>query len=356
MFKSNTTPFFKIDKISLIYLLIIIFIQIIKQDSILIENYYSTFFYKFSSEISLYIFGTFTFSLGDILYLTLPLLLWYILKKENTRRKNLKNIFQFIATLYILFNFQWGLNYYRIPLEEKLLIKKKYELNSLIKVTELFINNTNSIHKRISNSDTLPVILNHKINKELFLESIESIKRLKKENITNGYPFKISIKKSLFSTPLSYMGFNGYINPFTLEAQINTNTPELYLPTTISHEIAHQIGYSAEDEANFIGIMAAIKSKNIFISYSGNVQALRYFLNEIYKIDKTKFDLLIIKVNKGIIKNIKLADKQLKEYNNPLETYFKDFYGMFLKANNQKEGIKSYNMVVSLLVNYYSNQ
>ena len=102
--------------------------------------------------------------------------------------------------------------------------------------------------------------------------------------------------------------------------------------------------------------LVAIKSKNIFISYSGNVQALRYFLNEIYKIDKTKFDLLIIKVNKGIIKNIKLADKQLKEYNNPLETYFKDFYGMFLKANNQKEGIKSYNMVVSLLVNYYSNQ
>jgi len=29
---------------------------------------------------------------------------------------------------------------------------------------------------------------------------------------------------------------------------------------------------------------------------------------------------------------------------------------MFLKANDQKEGIKSYNMVVSLLVNYYSNQ
>jgi len=29
---------------------------------------------------------------------------------------------------------------------------------------------------------------------------------------------------------------------------------------------------------------------------------------------------------------------------------------MFLKANNQKQGIRSYNMVVKLLVNYYSNQ
>ena len=75
------------------------------------------------------------------------------------------------------------------------------------------------------------------------------------------------------------------------EAQINTNTPKLYLPTTICHEIAHQIGYSAEDEANFIGIMAAISSQNKFISYSGNIQALRYLLNEIYVIDKLKFKL-----------------------------------------------------------------
>ena len=50
------------------------------------------------------------------------------------------------------------------------------------------------------------------------------------------------------------------------------------------------------------------------------------------------------------------GESQLKKYKNPFEPYFKDFYGMFLKANNQKQGIRSYNMVVNLLVNYYSNQ
>jgi len=84
MLKLNTIPFFKTDKLSFFYLLIIIFLQIIKQDSILIENYYSTLFYKFSSQISLFIFGKLTFSLGDVLYLTLPLILWYILKKKKT--------------------------------------------------------------------------------------------------------------------------------------------------------------------------------------------------------------------------------------------------------------------------------
>ena len=355
MLKFNTIPFLKLDKISILYLFIIIFIQIIKQDSILIENYYSTLFYSFSSNISLFIFGWLPFSFGEILILTLPIILWCFLKKDNTRRKNLKIVFQFVALLYILFQFQWGLNYHRTPLDEKLSIKNKFELSSLIKTAKLFVEKTNNVHKKISKSDTLPVKLEYKINKKLFLESLESVKRLKENTNNNNRP-TISVKKSFFSTPLSYMGFSGYINPLTLEAQINTNTPKLYLPTTICHEIAHQIGYSAEDEANFIGIMAAISSQNKFISYSGNIQALRYLLNEIYVIDKLKFDALIIEINEGVIKDMEIADNQLKKFKNPFEPYFKGFYDMFLKANNQKQGIRSYNMVVKLLVNYYSNQ
>ena len=356
MFKYNTLLFFKKNSISFLCLFLIIFLQIIKKDSILIENYYSTSFYKINSQIPLYLFGKLPFSFGDILYLTIPIILWFIIKNNNTRRQNLKNIFHFIATLYIVFQFQWGLNYHRTNLKTKLSIEDEYGLSSLIKVTDLFITNTNNIHEKLSKSDTLPVLFDYKINKQIYLESIEAIKTLEKENITNDKAPIISVKKSLYSTPLSYMGFSGYINPFTLEAQINSNTPKIYLPTTICHEIAHQIGYSAENEANFIGIMAAIHSKNQFVSYSGNISALKYLLNELYKTDKLKFDELFIKVNRGIIKNINQANKQLEQYKNPLEPYFKDFYGLFLKANNQKQGIKSYNMVISLIINYYSSQ
>ena len=356
MFKSNTLPFFRANLISFLYIFIIIFLQIIKKDSILIENYYSTSFYKISSQIPLYLFGKLPFSFGDILYLTIPIIFWLILKRNNTRRKNLKNIFHFLAILYIIFQFQWGLNYHRTALNKKLSIENKYELSSLIKVTDLFITNTNNIHKKLSINDTLPVLFDNKNIEQIFLESIKSIKTLKIKKITNDKTPTVSVKKSLYSTPLSYMGFSGYINPFTLEAQININTPKIYLPTTICHEIAHQIGYSAENEANFIGIMAAIHSKNNFISYSGNISALKYLLNEVYRRDKLKFNKLLNKINEGIIKNINEANKQLEQYKNPLEPFFKKFYGYFLKANNQKEGIKSYNMVISLLINYYSSQ
>jgi hypothetical protein len=40
-------------------------------------------------------------------------------------------------------------------------------------------------------------------------------------------------------------------------------------------------------------------------------------------------------------------------HENPMEPVFKSIFNTFLKANNQKDGIRSYNAVVTLLVNYY---
>ncbi|MBQ0741381.1 DUF3810 family protein, partial [Aquimarina celericrescens] len=62
-----------------------------------------------------------------------------------------------------------------------------------------------------------------------------------------------SIKESLFSTGLSYMGYGGYLNPFTQEAQVNGLVPNFRFPVIAGHEMGHQIGYSAENETNSIG-------------------------------------------------------------------------------------------------------
>ena len=50
------------------------------------------------------------------------------------------------------------------------------------------------------------------------------------------------------------------INPFTLEAQVNMRMPKINLPVTIAHEMAHQLGYAAENEANFIGFINTFKN------------------------------------------------------------------------------------------------
>jgi hypothetical protein len=149
------------------------------------------------------------------------------------------------------------------------------------------------------------------------------------------------------------MGFSGYLNPFTNEAQVDGLIPKYNFPTTSSHEVAHQLGYAAENEANFIGSLAAIKHRNIYFNYSGYSFALSHCLNEIYARDKQQYEVIIKTINKGILKNYKEVNTFWQSYQNPLEPAFKISYNTFLKANNQSKGIESYNYVVGLLVNYF---
>ena len=74
---------------------------------------------------------------------------------------------------------------------------------------------------------------------------------------------------------------------------------------------------------------------------------------------KNQFESLAVvdePLNKGVVLNIQQANNELKKYTNPLEPYIKKMYDYFLKANKQTAGIKSYSLVVNLLVNEYSNQ
>ncbi len=165
-----------------------------------------------------------------------------------------------------------------------------------------------------------------------------------------------SVKTSLFSYPLTYMGFSGYLNPLTNEAQIDGMIPAIKFPTTSSHEIAHQLGYAAENEANFIGCLAAISHDDVYFNYAGYTFGLRYCLNEIYFRDECLYEDLVADVNEGILKNYKETRDFWEAHANPLEPFFKIFYSNYLKANQQSKGMQSYSYVVALLSNYFDEK
>jgi hypothetical protein len=165
-----------------------------------------------------------------------------------------------------------------------------------------------------------------------------------------------SIKKSLISLPLSYMGFGGYLNPFTNEAQVNDKGPMYNFPTTVCHEMAHQLGYASESEANFIGFLASIKNENVYFQYSGYSYALRYCLRNWQIRDEKVFDELLKTIHPGILKNYQESVDFWKQYETFIETGFQVFYDNFLKFNQQKDGLGGYSKFVDLMVNYYKDK
>ena len=131
---------------------------------------------------------------------------------------------------------------------------------------------------------------------------------------------------------------------------------DISIPVTISHEIAHQIGYAFEDEANYIAIETLSKSENNYLRYSGNLMAVQYLLAEIRKIDPELHKLYIKDLNVGVVKNIQQKNEYYLKYQNKYESFFKKNYDIFLKINNQKAGIKTYSLVVDLLINNYQSK
>jgi len=333
------------------------FIQIIAQYPEFIEQYYSNRLYLYISKFLRFIFGWLPFSMGDILYILLIIIiLRNIYSSIKTKKINFKNTFYktgaFLSILFFLFNFNWALNYLRQPITKILNFKKtEYDSNELIAFTKKLILKSNEIHYSITKSDTIL------IENSLTKRQIRALSPLAYKQLELKYSqFKFentSIKNSLFSVPLTYMGFAGYINPITNEAQVNSLIPKNSYPATVCHEIAHQVGIGPESEANFVGYLAAINSENAYYNYAGYLMATRYCLGEIYRTKPEQFDILVASLNKGIRKDLKNNQEFWKLYQNWSEKYFKFFYDSFLKANKQKDGIKGYNKMVSLLINYY---
>jgi hypothetical protein len=260
----------------------IVFVQLISFFPELIEGFYSNRFYNYISSFSRIFLGFLPFSVGDLCYLlAIIFLIFGFFKNRKTIKLSwndrLLKIVSYFSVFYFFFNILWGLNYYRVPLFEKLKIEKEYSNDDLLKFTQILITKTNAIHSQITKNDSIKVVFPYS-QEQVFEMNLKGYNSLSNKIPSFKYNHP-SIKKSLFSLPLSYMGFSGYLNPFTNEAQVNDKIPMYNFPTTVTHEMAHQLGYASESEANFIGFLASINNENSYFQYSGYSHALHYCLS-----------------------------------------------------------------------------
>jgi hypothetical protein len=323
-----------------------------------IECYYSEGVYPYISKLFRYTLGWIPFSFGDLVYAFAIIysIRWFYVNRKRLRKDTKQwvvDVFSAVSIIYFAFHLFWGLNYYRLPLHKSLNLKSEYTTEKLVSVTKNLISTSNALYSEIAGNDTL------KIDIPYSKSDLLNLAPLGYNNLKIIFPnleyHPKSVKKSLFSYPLTYMGFSGYLNPLTNEAQVDALIPTYLFPTTTSHEMAHQLGYAAENEANFIGCLAAINHDDIYFKYSGYTFALRFCLNEIARRDEALFETLYDTVNKGILNNYKEARDFWDTYENPLEPIFKITYSSYLKANQQSKGMESYSYVVALLVNYFES-
>lgn len=330
-------------------------VNLLSRFPLFVENYYSRGIYPIISKIERFLLGWIPFSVGDLLYAVLVLmaLRWVYLRFKTKFKLPKKWILEALATLSVLyfsFHFLWGFNYYRLPLDETLEIGTDFTTEELAHFTKKLIEESNSMQLQITGNDSVKVDIPYE-NNQIRKITAKGYGHIQHEFPELGYEQK-SLKPSLFSIPLTYMGFNGYLNPLTNEAQVNNQLPSFKYPSTASHEVGHQLGFAKENEANFIACLVTMNHPDVYFRYAGYTFALRYSLSELYYRDCELAEEISKEINHGIKLNYREMEQFWASYENQLEPFFKIFYGSYLKVNNQPEGMKTYKYVVGLLVNY----
>jgi succinate dehydrogenase/fumarate reductase cytochrome b subunit len=321
-----------------------------------VETYYSNGLYPPISQFSRLLLGWIPFSVGDLFYLALGILaIRYFYKYWKSIKAKplyfLKDVAVALSITYFAFHLLWGMNYYRQPITWKLGMEREYTLKELTQFTQYLAKKTNAYQQQIT-GDSIEAVQIPYSRKGIFKKTEEGYAKLKNQypNLEYKNP---SLKSSIFSVALTYMGYGGYLNPFTNEAQVNGITPLFRMPTVSGHEVGHQLGYSAEDATNFIGYLVTVQNDDPYFKYAAYHNALGYCLSDLSRKDEQTSKQIIATLHPGVKKNFQELRDFWEQYQNPLEPVFKSIFNTFLKINNQKEGIHSYNSVVGLMINFH---
>jgi hypothetical protein len=323
-----------------------------------VEHYYSSGIYPVISRTQRILLGWIPFSIGDIFYVII--FIWILeklisfLRKLFLRRLTLayflyavRRVIFLCLWIYILFNLTWGLNYNRLGIAYQLQLEvKPYSTTELTEAMQIIVD-------RLNETDSIAHIKRGELTNKhfLFSEAVGSYQGLEKQNSFFAY-HSPSVKSSIFSYAGNYLGFTGYYNPFSGEAQVNTTVPMSIEPFTTCHEMGHQLGYAKENEANFSGYLAARSSDNMAFRYSVYFDLYMYAARGLYVRDSNLVKKYRDQLHPSVRNDYKELRMFFKKYQNPIDPFISRLYGRFLKANQQPQGLMSYDEVIAWLIAY----
>lgn len=335
--------------------------------SLQVEEIYATYWYPMIGKFLRSLTRKIPFSIGDIFYIAfgfsmlLNFFKWiysYYVNKYHWEVlvAGLISVTRQILWIYIVFKLIWGLNYDRMGIAYQLnLDPEPYQKEAVVQITKDLMDSLNACRRQIK--DTI-------LQKPEFEQiNLEAYKVYQSQSIL--HPFlnyqNQTVKKSLYSGMGDFMGFTGYFNPFTGEVQVRSDIPRVMIPFITCHEMAHQLGYASESEANFVGYLTASHSNDVYFRYSVYLELFSYAQGaEILMYGKEKdfpaFEKMI-QFNKAYLDSLVRKDrKEIRQFfqkrKNNITPAFNNLYDQYLKLNKQTAGIDSYDDVIAWLIAY----
>jgi hypothetical protein len=238
------------------------------------------------------------------------------------------------AWLYLLFLALWGLNYRRVPLEEKL----DYEQSRLTRDAAIeFANNAVAqVNAGYAAAHATPFTKDALEASFADTQIALGATRL----AVPGVP-----KRSLLNYYFRRAAIDGMTDPYFLEIIVNPDVLEFERPFVIAHEWAHLAGYANEAEANFIAWLTCVRGKAPQ-QYSGWLAGYEHGMAAVPRADRSTIHPL----DDGPRQDLQAMAARYAKSSPLVRRTARGVYDEYLKANRVGEGIASYDAVVRLMI------
>jgi Protein of unknown function (DUF3810) len=340
-------------------LVLVLLIWLLQQFPGIIETYYAQGIYPYIGWMLRVLFGWLPFSVGDVLIAVLIIVAVTAVVKAMRKKKYytgklgwlkhlMERLLKWMLWSYILFECIWGLNYYRKG--SAYLLQLQPDVYTTADVDTLL----NTVNARL-----------HSLSKDsvVIRQSLTQDRRHLNEMVTAAYTnasqqygwltlHHTSLKPNLLGPLQSYTGYGGYLFPFTGEAQVNFHAPAFTLPFTVSHEMAHQLGFGSESEANLIGYLAGRQSASALLQYSTYAEMHDYAVSDMWVRDSVLAKQRYKEVPYMLQQHRKEMRQWVQAHKHPAQQWLNWMYERYLWSNNQPQGLQSYNRVVAWLIAY----
>ncbi len=327
----------------LIFLLLLI--QFVFPNNLELASMYNSYVFRPFQSLRNAVFGRLPFSIGDFLYLFAFGFVIYVIGKwirylihlrrfRHELAHSLMSSTISLTMIYVLFFIGWGGNYYK-PTLSKFWNLHPVEMpipTALRSYNSFLIQRLNALqphYREISFdavNDSAQLYYKHLVDSKTRLPGLRT-------------------KSSLYGYFMQYLGIQGYYNPFTGEAQVNSALPEFMLPFVVCHEMAHQGGIAAEDDANLLAYAICTESPDSSFAYSGYFNLWLYTQGKLKREDSTLAAAMLQTLNPVSRAQVDTLRSIRKRYRSTVSEYSGALYDSYLRLHNQKDGIKSYNNV-----------
>lgn len=290
-----------------------------------------------------YLFNAVPISVGDIVYLVLALLLLLIFIRciyfLFTYRKNKTDLWVELLRLvtlplavYTVFLFFWGGNYSRPPLAADWDLKSlKWDTAALIQLNRslvLHMNEERDLQPKFPDLKTLNTTADAYYH----------------QRFGNRLP-RLKVKPTSLGYMLNYLGIQGYYNPLSGEAQFNRFIPRFMHPFVLTHEMAHQAGIAAEDDANLMAYIICVESNNAAFRYSAYFNLFLYAYADLKAKDTLVAKSIFAELNQQSKNDMDTLRAMNRRYRSKFRLISSSLYDDYLKWHGQHEGINTYNDV-----------